>query len=123
VISLRGVLEQGEGEINRTISHDAEEPESKDREPKPPKIRAEDNPWYLLATLYGAPEFDNYELQAKNTVAWNRYFAANLDVKKTNKELIEEKGYAAEEHPFSWPQPCKFVECLWVPQGFQPFYR
>jgi hypothetical protein len=85
VISLRGVLEQGEGEINRTISDDAEEPESKDREPKPPKIRAEDNPWYLLATLYGAPEFDNYELQAKNTVAWNRYFAANFDVKKTNK--------------------------------------
>jgi hypothetical protein len=36
-----------------------------------PKIKAEDNPWYLLATLYGVPEERDYELK-KNRAAWNR---------------------------------------------------
>ncbi len=34
------------------MSDDSEESKSKDGEPKPPKIKAEDNPW---ATLYGEP--------------------------------------------------------------------
>ena len=35
------------------MSNEPEEPESGAGEAKPPKKRAEDNPWYLLATLYG----------------------------------------------------------------------
>jgi hypothetical protein len=31
-----------------------------------PNIKAEDNPWYLLATLYGEPKSDDEKLQVKN---------------------------------------------------------
>jgi uncharacterized protein YjbI with pentapeptide repeats len=76
------------------------EPENKAKEPEPPKIKAEDNPWYLLATLYGVPVHNDHEMQTKNRVAWNRFFAANLDY-KTRTELIEENRDLAEElHPF-----------------------
>jgi hypothetical protein len=40
------------------------------REETPPKIKAEDNPWYLLAMLYGVPESKNPELFANNRRAW-----------------------------------------------------
>ena len=43
-----------------------------------PKIRAEDNPWYLLATLYGQPLNFRDDLVARNRVAWNRYMAAEI---------------------------------------------
>jgi uncharacterized protein YjbI with pentapeptide repeats len=67
------------------------------RKPEPPKIKAGDNPWYLLATLYGVPTPRDASLvQAKNRVAWNRYFAANLN-DETRARLIEEKRYSAEE--------------------------
>jgi hypothetical protein len=80
---------------------DSRKMERKPGEENAPKKKAEDNPWYLLATLYGVPQFDNYELQAKNRVAWNRYFAANLD-EETRTKLIEEKRHSAEElTPFS----------------------
>ncbi len=65
-------------------------------ESKPPKIRAEDNPWYLLATLYGVPENMQDERWARNRRNWNRYFAAELD-EITKARLIEEKQYSKEE--------------------------
>src|ERR1700741_1829299 len=34
------------------------------------KIKAHDNPWYLLATLYDVPGFLDHELQVKNRAAW-----------------------------------------------------
>jgi hypothetical protein len=68
----------------------------------PPKIKAEDNPWYLLAMLYGVPESKNPELFANNRRAWNRYFAVNLD-KEMRTQLIEQKRYAEEELPRSLP--------------------
>jgi hypothetical protein len=75
--------------------------ESEGEEEKAPKKKAEDNPWYLLATLYGVPERGDDEVQAKNRAAWNRYFAANLE-EKTRTKLIEEKRHSAEElTPFS----------------------
>ncbi len=64
---------------------EAEKRQSDAVEQKPPKIKAEDNPWYLLATLYGVPEewvfvngpnLQDEELRSKNRVAWNRYFGA-----------------------------------------------
>ena len=83
------------------MSADAEEPESKAGEQKPPKTKADDNPWYLLATLYGVPTSWDVELRAKNRVAWNRYFAANLD-EETRTKFIEEKRHLEEElTPFS----------------------
>ncbi|WP_165772276.1 pentapeptide repeat-containing protein [Niveispirillum lacus] len=39
--------------------------------PKP----AEENPWYLLATLYGVPSLDDDNLRLQNRVAWNRFYA------------------------------------------------
>jgi hypothetical protein len=53
--------------------------ESDASEQTPPKIKAEDNPWYLLATLYGVPEEGDDDLRTNNRVAWNPYFAGNLD--------------------------------------------
>jgi hypothetical protein len=44
-----------------------------------PKIRAENNPWYLLATLHGEPSSrDDDELVVKNRVAWNRWMASQI---------------------------------------------
>ncbi len=78
-------------------------------EPKPPKTKAEDNPWYLLATLYGVPREPDYkvidsilrgvpkdDLREKNRIAWNRYFTANLD-NETRARLIDEKRHPVEE--------------------------
>ncbi len=83
------------------MSDDFKEPVSGADEAKPPKKKAEDNPWYLLATLYGAPERWGDELQVKNLTAWNRYYASSFD-EKVRTNLIEEKRYRAEElAPFS----------------------
>jgi uncharacterized protein YjbI with pentapeptide repeats len=79
----------------------SEEPESRPANQAPPKTKAEENPWYLLATLYGKPGFTDDGLKAKNRVAWNRYFAANLG-EETRTKLIEEKRHPAKElTPFS----------------------
>jgi hypothetical protein len=47
-----------------------------------PKIKAEDNPWYLLATLYGEPSpftrIQGVELQTRNRTVWNRLMAHTL---------------------------------------------
>jgi hypothetical protein len=58
---------------------DSGKPKSAVAAQTPLKIKAEDNPWYLLATLYGVPTAGDDKLKAKNRIAWNRYFAANLD--------------------------------------------
>jgi uncharacterized protein YjbI with pentapeptide repeats len=80
---------------------DPDKRESDAAEHGPPKTKAEDNPWYLLATLYGVPTHWDNELIEKNRVAWNRYFAANLD-EETRTKFIEEKRHAADElRPFS----------------------
>jgi len=69
-------------------------------EEMPPKIKAEENPWYLLATLYGVPEQSDRELREKNRIAWNRYFAANFN-EATRARLIEEKRHPQNElNPF-----------------------
>ncbi|MGH6847279.1 MAG: pentapeptide repeat-containing protein [Methylocella sp.] len=78
------------------MSDDSEELDSKAGEPKPPKIKAETNRWYLLSTLYGEPKFGDDEPREKNRVAWNRYFAANLR-SETRTRLISEKRYSEEE--------------------------
>jgi hypothetical protein len=81
--------------------NEAGKPKSVGVELVPPKIKAEDNPWYLLATIYGVPGSSNNELRAKKRIAWNRYFAANLD-EETRARLIEEKRHSTDElTPFS----------------------
>jgi hypothetical protein len=42
------------GEPNKRTLSDLEKAGNEAGEFKPPKIKAEDNPWYLLATLYGS---------------------------------------------------------------------
>jgi hypothetical protein len=51
---------------------DGDERRSGAKEQAPPKIKAEDNPWYLLATLYGVPGKNDRELAVENRRAWNR---------------------------------------------------
>ena len=73
-----------------------DDPESGAGEAKPPKIKAEDNPWYLLG--------DALRRRAntmKNRRAWNRYFAARLD-RETRTKIIKEDGHPKDEltHPF-----------------------
>lgn len=83
------------------MGDDSEKPESGAGEGTQPKIKAENNPWYLLATLYGVPEGRDRELKEKNRTAWNRYFAAELD-KETRTTFIKEKRHSAEKlTPFS----------------------
>jgi Pentapeptide repeats (9 copies) len=76
--------------------NDSEKPDCKAGEAKLPKMNAEDNLWYLLATLYGVPGMGDDELRKKNRIAWNRYYSANLD-EETRTKLIEAKRRPAEE--------------------------
>lgn len=76
------------------MNEEPEEPQA--GEPEPPKIKAEDNRWYLLATLYGMPGPSDSGLKEKNRTTWNRYFAVNVDEEKRTK-LIEEKRFTADE--------------------------
>ena len=85
------------------MSDDPEKPESGASEAKPPTKKAEDNPWYLLATLYGVPaslwgetEGPNDDLRLKNRIAWNRYFAPNI-YGETQSSLIAERRYSEQE--------------------------
>src|SRR4051812_39844448 len=72
-----------------------------DEPAKTPKFDANDNPWYRLATLYGEPARDDYELHAKNRVAWNRYMAGRL-TDEARAALSKAKGYPTKElMPFS----------------------
>lgn len=63
-----------------------------------PKLRpANENPWYLLATIYGEqPEGDfvDWDLHARNRRAWNRYIAGSLtDVSRDwLRELMDKDG-------------------------------
>jgi hypothetical protein len=91
------------------MADDKENPGSGAGEARPPKIKAEDNPWYLLATLHGVPERGDQELKDKNRRAWNRYFAANLDAKMRTR-LVEEKRHPAEELTFFPPNELREVE-------------
>lgn len=67
----------------------------------PPKIKAETNRWYLLATLYGVPGDNDKPLQQKNRIAWNRYFAAHLEA--DIRTLLVQAGRHSKEEltPFS----------------------
>jgi hypothetical protein len=86
---------------------DSDKPASGAEEPKSPKKKAEDNPWCLLATLYGVS--GNPSDKRKNRVAWSRYYAKELDA-ETRARLIEEKRHSAEElTPFS-PGELKDIE-------------
>jgi Pentapeptide repeats (9 copies) len=76
------------------MSDETEEPQA--GESKSPKIKAEDNPWYLLATLHGEPQSMSDPLLNQNRVVWNRYFAANLN-EQMRARLVEEKQYTIEE--------------------------
>ena len=58
-----------------------------DEAPKTIKLRAEDNAWFLLATLYGRPAPDDRELQSKNCQAWNRYMA-NAISRDSRQKLV-----------------------------------
>jgi uncharacterized protein YjbI with pentapeptide repeats len=61
-----------------------------------PKISAEDNLWYLLATLYGRPLDLRDDLVARNRVAWNRYMAAEIG-DELRFTLIESGQCSTEE--------------------------
>jgi hypothetical protein len=68
------------------------------------KIKPENNPWYLLATMYGEPTTD--ELHARNRRAWNRYMSRWLDkgdrTLLTSRHLSEE--IAAGQFLLAWEE-------------------
>lgn len=60
---------------------------------------AEENPWYLLATLYGEPARFDEEHQTRNRVAWNRYFASQWS--DADRARLKGRVPDAELLPFS----------------------
>jgi hypothetical protein len=59
---------------------------------KPYLRRANDNPWYCLATLYGEQATErrlswNEDLAAKNRIAWNRWVAGGLSAEQRESLL------------------------------------
>jgi hypothetical protein len=70
-----------------------------DSDATPALKQAAQNPWYLLATLYGEPDGLDEELQAKNRVAWNRYYASTWT--EEQREMLKGRVDAAELVPFS----------------------
>jgi uncharacterized protein YjbI with pentapeptide repeats len=70
-----------------------------DSDATPALKQAAQNPWYLLATLYGEPDGSDEQLKAKNRVAWNRYYASRWTDKQ--REMLKGLVYAAELVPFS----------------------
>ena len=71
--------------------------------PEKPRIRAEDNRWYWLATLYGVPDRSDEGLQARNRVAWNRCMAPKLTgearehLMKTNRAVAGELAQSQDQ--------------------------
>ncbi|HEY4848116.1 MAG TPA: pentapeptide repeat-containing protein [Methylocella sp.] len=95
------------------MSDRSDDPESGAGEPKPPKTKAEDNPWYLLATLYGVPELQDDELKNKNRDAWNRYFARNLDEPR-RAQLITMKRHSLQELTPAPPEKVHEIEAAFA---------
>ena len=55
--------------------------------------KPEDNPWYLLATLYGQPSPDDTGLQERNRRSWNRYLSKFLLIEGDRTfSLLKSKG-------------------------------
>ncbi|MDG5497417.1 pentapeptide repeat-containing protein [Niveispirillum sp. BGYR6] len=69
-------------------------------ETTPALTPAEDNPWYLLATLYGVPEKGDFELQKRNRIAWNRYYAHlwTAEDRERLKDVLEEMEFSKFNH-------------------------
>jgi uncharacterized protein YjbI with pentapeptide repeats len=74
-----------------------------------PEIKAKDNQWYLLATLYGQPEEDDEDLQARNRTVWNRYMVTMLTDKQRALWIEEGLLNATDITPFS-PEELSDVE-------------
>src|SRR5438874_8733297 len=72
---------------------------------KPMLEAADDNAWYLLATLYGQPSFvhdsNDKKLRVRNRTAWNRYMAAELGEDRWAQLIKEERHSAQELTPFT----------------------
>jgi hypothetical protein len=101
------------GEPNKRTLSDLEKAGNEAGEQKPPKIKAEDNPWYLLATLYGVPEFRDDELKNKNRDAWNRYFARNLGEPRRAKLITMKRHSLQELTPFP-PEKAHGIEAAFA---------
>lgn len=59
----------------------------------PDKIKPENNPWYLLATLHGEAASADDEVHARNRTAWNRFMASEL-TEEARALLINERGFS-----------------------------
>ena len=59
-------------------------------EEEKPKLKpAEENPWYVLATLYG--EEPNYLIQSKNQRVWNAWATHELNDEEKQRIILENK--------------------------------
>lgn len=88
---------------------------------------ANENPWYLLATVYGEQEedashwhFDRRALAAKNRIAWNRWMASALSV--ADKTELAKKGlFSAELVAFDETERARFLKDFAARAGVQNF--
>jgi hypothetical protein len=80
--------------------------------------RANDNPWYCLATIHGEQPADrvDYELADKNRVAWNRWIAAVLSDEQ-RAELVKNGFAEAELVPLRPEERSALVSALAVRAG------
>jgi|GEM_PF-4651435 len=80
---------------------------------------AEENPWYILATVFGEPEAfgifaseADKEIDTKNRRAWNGWFGEHLSPEK-RAEVATQMGLTAEElEPLSADEKSKVMKIL-----------
>jgi uncharacterized protein YjbI with pentapeptide repeats len=80
---------------------------------KPELRRANDNPWYCLATLHGEQPSHSWDpdLAAKNRRDWNRWIAGALT--DSQREGLEKNGFAESEVvPFSSLEKSTFFKAF-----------
>jgi uncharacterized protein YjbI with pentapeptide repeats len=109
-------LGQGKG-YGLAMNDRPDDPESGAGEPKPPKMKAEENEWYLLATLYGVGQND------KNRRAWNRYFAARLDPETRGRLIKEDRHPKDELTPPFLPDDSQEIEKAFAERSKDPLRK
>lgn len=71
-------------------------------------MRASDNSYYIMSTLFGEPSRFDYELQARNRQAWNKWVAGELteDDRADLRRLTDSSGRRrfGEDELFPWSE-------------------
>jgi hypothetical protein len=86
------------------------------RPPGALKVAANENAFYLMATLYGEPPWWDHVIKAQNRLAWNRYFASHL--KEAERKRLVAEGFSVEDlTPLSFEEQQEIAEVFLERQG------